>query len=88
MIDFRQRAPRATRSNRNFTQARELLTGGAALCSGCRDTGIIPIRPEHIGEHSPRGVRLDLAAGNLDLCLCEMGEFWRTMLGSHEGGAR
>lgn len=57
-----------------------IVERGVPDCKACGDNGVIPIHADRIGEHSVRGVRRDLAAANLRLCLCAMGRFWHAML--------
>jgi len=76
--------PSFSRVSRPFppqtTQYRRTIERGTPQCMACRDNGTIEIHPELIGEHSPRGVRADLKAGNLSFCACPMGEFWRVVI--------
>ncbi len=84
VIDFRQRQTKA-KPARAATLARRVISGGVPECRACNDNGTIEIYPARIGEHSPTGVRADLKAGWIILCVCAGGEFWRTMLDLNEG---
>jgi len=59
---------------------RRTIERGQPDCMACGDNGTIPIHPDRIGEHSARGVRADFKAGNLSLCVCAQGDFWRVMI--------
>lgn len=72
---------KSARPNRRASNhERRIIEGGPPECMACRDNGTIEIHPALIGENSPRGVRRDLIEGNLSLCDCSQGDFWREVI--------